>query len=571
MGMSIATSAAPAETARFRARRRRHRRHRRRPPGRAGIGRGRPRRRPRRRRALLQGRGQVGRHLPDDRRPPLHRPGRLRHRRGRRHPRTARAGLVVHQHGGGEGVPRGGRGGAQADTPPCEDALVFGVPDERYGQRVAAVWSRTPGTDEPYDAVLDEPAATSPATSCRTAPWRSTACRARRRQARLPHGPRALRGPDRRRRGRHVSEPPPARRPSAAPPAAAPRASTHRSSSWDRSGRQRRLHPDRAPARRRRCSRRGPGCVTHIYVRARRPTSSPTTATPSCGAGGTASRHRRSRCRSATSSASPHGRIREYRQLLHRGEPGHRCVTRDERLLPDAVRDERAHHDREPGRPRPRRRAAGMFWFHVEYETLRRAAARRRAALPRAVPPGAPDRRAIGAGEHPAPRRRRTSTAPRTTSRSTPTGAGQMVGLVLEIDNIAGGWYGEGDDMVFVDGDTWPPSIHGTGHEEIFGAGACADCASTPARTPASTWSSTTDFSGLVGDVPLVRRRSDPLHAVDPLDDRARPRQQLRQRLRVGRDVVPGRAARPVPGAPRPRRHASVAARGLRRGPARAC
>jgi hypothetical protein len=52
-------------------------------------------------------------------------------------------------------------------------------------------------------------------------------------------------------------------------------------------------------------------------------------------------------------------------------------------------------------------------------------------------------------------------------------GAGQMVGLLLEIDNLAGGWYGEGDDMVFVDGETWPPSVHGTGTEEIFGGGAC--------------------------------------------------------------------------------------------------
>jgi hypothetical protein len=52
------------------------------------------------------------------------------------------------------------------------------------------------------------------------------------------------------------------------------------------------------------------------------------------------------------------------------------------------------------------------------------------------------------------------------------TGRGQMVGLLLQINNIAGGWYGEGDDMVFVDGDVWPPSIHGTGTEEIFGGGA---------------------------------------------------------------------------------------------------
>ena len=55
-------------------------------------------------------------------------------------------------------------------------------------------------------------------------------------------------------------------------------------------------------------------------------------------------------------------------------------------------------------------------------------------------------------------------------------GRGQMVGLHLQVDNIAGGWYGEGDDMVFVDGapgQQWPPTYHGTGSEEIFGGGAC--------------------------------------------------------------------------------------------------
>ena len=54
-------------------------------------------------------------------------------------------------------------------------------------------------------------------------------------------------------------------------------------------------------------------------------------------------------------------------------------------------------------------------------------------------------------------------------------GAGQMVGLHLQVDNLGGGWYGEGDDMVFVDGRLgaqWPPTYHGTGSEEIFGGGA---------------------------------------------------------------------------------------------------
>lgn len=52
-------------------------------------------------------------------------------------------------------------------------------------------------------------------------------------------------------------------------------------------------------------------------------------------------------------------------------------------------------------------------------------------------------------------------------------GKGQVVGLHLQIDNIAGDWYGEGDDMIFIDNDNWPPSYHGTGTEEIFGGGAC--------------------------------------------------------------------------------------------------
>jgi hypothetical protein len=78
------------------------------------------------------------------------------------------------------------------------------------------------------------------------------------------------------------------------------------------------------------------------------------------------------------------------------------------------------------------------------------------------------------------------------------TGAGQMVGLLLQINNIAGGWYGEGDDMVFIDGERWPPSIHGTGTEEIFGGGAC------PAREYAGPYHGfhlieSPDYAGLVG------------------------------------------------------------------------
>jgi hypothetical protein len=54
-------------------------------------------------------------------------------------------------------------------------------------------------------------------------------------------------------------------------------------------------------------------------------------------------------------------------------------------------------------------------------------------------------------------------------------GQGSYVGLFLTVDNTAGGWYGEGDDMIFVDGAKWPPTFPGTGHEEIFNSGCCPD------------------------------------------------------------------------------------------------
>ena len=51
-------------------------------------------------------------------------------------------------------------------------------------------------------------------------------------------------------------------------------------------------------------------------------------------------------------------------------------------------------------------------------------------------------------------------------------GRGHYVGCVLNIHNLreteSWNWYGEGDDMIFVDGESWPPSLHGTGTEDYF-------------------------------------------------------------------------------------------------------
>ncbi len=56
------------------------------------------------------------------------------------------------------------------------------------------------------------------------------------------------------------------------------------------------------------------------------------------------------------------------------------------------------------------------------------------------------------------------------------TGRGQYVGCHLDIDCFArekNDWYGEGDDMIFIDGEPWPPSLHGTGTEDYFSGAYC--------------------------------------------------------------------------------------------------
>jgi Protein of unknown function (DUF2961) len=48
-------------------------------------------------------------------------------------------------------------------------------------------------------------------------------------------------------------------------------------------------------------------------------------------------------------------------------------------------------------------------------------------------------------------------------------GAGHYIGCNLSVAHFQNSWWGEGDDMIFIDDDTWPPSLHGTGSEDYFG------------------------------------------------------------------------------------------------------
>jgi len=56
-------------------------------------------------------------------------------------------------------------------------------------------------------------------------------------------------------------------------------------------------------------------------------------------------------------------------------------------------------------------------------------------------------------------------------------GQGHYVGCNLNIHNTCENhlhdWPGEGDDMIFIDGEPWPPRLHGTGTEDYFNTAWC--------------------------------------------------------------------------------------------------
>jgi hypothetical protein len=47
-------------------------------------------------------------------------------------------------------------------------------------------------------------------------------------------------------------------------------------------------------------------------------------------------------------------------------------------------------------------------------------------------------------------------------------GRGHYLGCNLSVTNFQGTWWGEGDDMIWVDGFRWPPDLHGTGSEDYL-------------------------------------------------------------------------------------------------------
>ena len=135
-------------------------------------------------------------------------------------------------------------------------------------------------------------------------------------------------------------------------------------------------------------------------------------------------------------------------------------------------------------------------------------------------------------------------------------GAGHYVGCNLSVLQRAMGWWGEGDDMIRVDGES-KPSLHGTGSEDYFSdAWGMREGPEPLLRLPPPG-------GGLPGRVQghglsLPHPGPRPVQEVHRGDDRARPRQRPERSPLVRRLLVPDRAPSRLPGLPRRRREAPL-------------
>lgn len=100
-------------------------------------------------------------------------------------------------------------------------------------------------------------------------------------------------------------------------------------------------------------------------------------------------------------------------------------------------------------------------------------------------------------------------------------GRGRYVGCNMGVDihtPQANEWYGEGDDMIFIDGEPFPPSLHGTGTEDYFNTAFC------PTQEHCSAYHGLTLYSGdparkgykFAGQNAMYR-----LHIADPIEFRS--------------------------------------------------
>ena len=110
-------------------------------------------------------------------------------------------------------------------------------------------------------------------------------------------------------------------------------------------------------------------------------------------------------------------------------------------------------------------------YFYVDYETLE--------AVPEETGYFHAEFRRVnpfGGGGHAAEPNRRQDDIPNTEKRAWDNnyliletwGRGHYIGCNISVTNFHDIWWGEGDDMIWVDGYKWPPDLHGTGSEDYL-------------------------------------------------------------------------------------------------------
>lgn len=88
-------------------------------------------------------------------------------------------------------------------------------------------------------------------------------------------------------------------------------------------------------------------------------------------------------------------------------------------------------------------------------------------------------------------------------------GHGHYVGVNYYVQSPTPLWYGEGDDMFFIDGEEWPPSLHGTGTEDYFN---CSWCPKEAYLHPYFGYARVNDGTGFLGRTHCYR-----FHIQDPV------------------------------------------------------
>lgn len=274
-----------------------------------------------------------------------------------------------------------------------------------------------------------------------------------------------------------------------------PTSSSARSSSWDRTGGNRDFITVEPGETATLLDHQGPGCVNHFYVAMVMPEITDyRDAIVRCYWDG--AREPSVEVPLGDFFGLSHGRIREFSSQVMAVNPGFGPSHGLNCYLPMPF-SERGLITLENRGEKALGGPHGAVWFHVDYEvyteSLPSDVLRFHARFQQELRTGA-----VGDAPNVVLHKGTNLTGADNYVALATRGAGSMVGLHLEIDNQAGDWYGEGDDMVFVDGQNWPPAIHGTGTEEIFGGGACPSREYRAANTGFNLIESP-DFDGLVG------------------------------------------------------------------------